>query len=60
MYRAKVTAVDASGAYIQTAEYGVLGPCQRIGAAPDVDDMVLAVNVGTASAPDLIVVGTIT
>ncbi len=60
MYRAKVTAVDASGAYIQTAEYGVLGPCQVVGATPDVDDMVLAVNVGTASAPDLIVVGTIT
>ena len=60
MIRAKVTAVDANGVYLLTADYGTIGPCQRIGAAPDVDDMVLAVNVGTASAPDLIVVGTIT
>ena len=31
MYRGKVTAVDASGVYVQTAEYGMLGPCQYVG-----------------------------
>ena len=41
MYRGKVTAVDASGVYVQTAEYGMLGPCQYVGAVPDPDDPVL-------------------
>ena len=55
MYRGKVTAVDAKGVYVQTADYGTIGPCQVVGATPDVDDMVLAANVGTDVAPDLVV-----
>ena len=30
MMRGKVTAVDAKGVYVQTAEFGVLGPCQAV------------------------------
>lgn len=56
MIRAKVTAVDANGVYILTADYGTIGPCQVVGATPAVDDMVVAANVGTAAAPDLVVV----
>ena len=55
MYRGKVTKVDAKGVYVQTADYGTIGPCQVVGATPDVDDMVLAANVGTDVAPDLVV-----
>ncbi len=55
MYRGKVTKVDAKGVYVQTADFGVIGPCQVVGATPDVDDMVLAANVGTDVAPDLVV-----
>ena len=46
MMRGKVTAVDASGVYVQTAEYGTLGPCQAVVANYTVGDMVLCVNVG--------------
>ena len=60
MYRGKVTAVDASGVYVQTAEYGTLGPCQYVGAAPDPDDPVLVTDVGSDSQPDLIVIGVLT
>lgn len=57
MYRGKVTKVDAKGVYVQTAEFGVLGPCQAAGATPSVDDMVLAANVGSGVEPDLVVLG---
>lgn len=55
MIRAKVTAVDANGVYVLTADYGTIGPCQVVGPTPAVDDMVLAANVGTDVAPDLVV-----
>ena len=51
MYRGKVTAVDASGVYVQTAEYGTLGPCQAVVANYAVGDMVLCVNVGDEASP---------
>jgi hypothetical protein len=57
MYRGKVTAVDASGVYVQTAEYGTLGPCQAVVANYYVDSMVLCVNVGDEASPELVVVG---
>ena len=60
MYRGKVTAVDASGVYVQTAEYGTLGPCQAVFANYAVDDMVLCVNVGDEASPELVVVGRLT
>ena len=60
MYRGKVTAVDAKGVYVQTAEFGVLGPCQAVVANYAVGDMVLCDNVGDEAAPDLIVVGKLT
>ena len=59
MYRGKVTAVDASGVYVQTAEYGCWAmPVRR--AAPDPDDPVLVADVGSDSQPDLIVIGVLT
>ena len=60
MYRGKVTAVDASGVYVQTAEYGMLGPCQAVVANYAVGDMVLCVNVGDEASPELVVVGRLT
>lgn len=60
MYRGKVTAVDASGVYVQTAEYGTLGPCQAVVANYAVADMVLCVNVGDEASPELVVVGLLT
>ena len=60
MYRGKVTAVDASGVYVQTAEYGTLGPCQAVVANYAVADMVLCVNVGDEASPELVVVGRLT
>lgn len=60
MYRGKVTAVDASGVYVQTAEYGTLGPCQAVVANYTVGDMVLCVNVGDDTSPELVVVGRLT
>ena len=60
MYRGKVTAVDASGVYVQTAEYGTLGPCQAVVANYAVGDMVLCVNVGDEASPELVVVGKLT
>jgi len=57
MYRGKVTAVDAKGVYVQTAEFGVLGPCQYVGTVPDPDDSVVVADVGGEAAPDLIVIG---
>ena len=60
MYRGKVTKVDAKGVYVQTADFGVIGPCQVVGATPDVDDMVLLSDVGSDAMPDLVVVGRLT
>lgn len=60
MMRGKVTAVDASGVYVQTAEYGTLGPCQAVVANYAVADMVLCVNVGDEASPELVVVGRLT
>ena len=60
MMRGKVTAVDANGVYVQTAEYGTLGPCQAVVANYAVDDMVLCVNVGDEASPELVVVGRLT
>ena len=57
MMRGKVTAVDAKGVYVQTAEFGVLGPCQAVAANYYVNSMVLCVNVGDEAAPELIVIG---
>lgn len=59
MYRGKVTKVDTKGVYVQTAEFGVLGPCQYVGAAPDPGDPVLVADVGDEAAPDLIVIGVV-
>lgn len=58
MMRGKVTAVDAKGVYVQTAEYGTLGPCQYT-TPVGVGESVLVVDVGDEAAPDLIVVGRI-
>ena len=60
MMRGKVTAVDASGVYVQTAEYGTLGPCQAVVANYTAGDMVLCVNVGDEASPELVVVGRLT
>ena len=57
MYRGKVTAVDAGGVYVQTADFGVIGPCQAVVANYAAGDMVLLSDVGSDAAPDLIVVG---
>ena len=60
MYRGKVTAVDAKGVYVQTAEFGLLGPCQAVVANYAVGDMVLCDNVGDDTSPELVVVGRLT
>ena len=60
MMRGKVTAVDADGVYVLTAEYGTLGPCQAVVANYAVGDMVLCVNVGDEASPELVVVGRLT
>ena len=60
MYRGKVTAVDAGGVYVQTAEFGVIGPCQAVVANYAAGDMVLLSDVGSDAAPDLVVVGKLT
>ncbi|MEZ5119656.1 MAG: cellulase family glycosylhydrolase [Candidatus Nanopelagicales bacterium] len=57
MIRGQVTAVDSSGVYVQTVDYGTLGPCQSVAANYVVGDMVLCVDVGDAASPDLVVVG---
>lgn len=59
MYRGKVTKIDAKGAYVQTAEYGTLGPCQWANSRPVVGASVLVADVGSESQPDLIVIGAI-
>ena len=59
MMRGKVTAVDAGGAYVQTADFGVLGPCQWTGERPVVGTAVLVADVGSDSQPDLIIIGAI-
>lgn len=60
MYRGKVTKVDTKGVYVQTAEFGTIGPCQAVVANYAVGDMVLLSDVGSEAAPDLIVVGKLT
>ena len=60
MYRGKVTAVDAGGVYVQTAEFGVIGPCQAVVANYAFGDMVLLSDVGSDAMPDLVVVGRLT
>ena len=60
MYRGKVTEVDAKGVYVQTAEFGTLGPCQAVVANYTAGDMVLCVNVGDEASPELVVVGRLT
>lgn len=59
MLRGKVTNVTSAGVFVQTADYGTVGPCQAVAAPYTVGDAVLCVNVGTESAPDLVVVGTV-
>ncbi len=58
MFRGKVTNVTSAGVYVQTAEFGVLGPCQYT-TPVGVGEMVLVTDVGDEAAPDLIVVGRI-
>ena len=58
MFRGKVTKVDTKGVYVQTAEFGTLGPCQTT-TPVGVNEIVLVTNVGDEAAPDLIVVGRI-
>jgi len=60
MIRARVTKVTAAGVYVDTAEYGQMGPCQRVGSAPSVGNSVLVADVGGPSTPDLIVIGVLT
>ena len=60
MYRGKVTQVDSSGVWVTTADYGLLGPCQAVVANYTAGDMVLCVNVGDDTSPELVVVGKLT
>lgn len=63
MYRGKVTAVTSAGVFVLVADIHptvALGPCQRIGAAPAVNDRVLVADAGGAASPDLIVIGVLT
>lgn len=57
MLRGKVTNVTSAGVFVQTADFGTLGPCQYVGPAPAAADMVLLSNVGSDVEPDLVVVG---
>ena len=57
MFRGKVTKVTTAGIYVQTADFGAVGPCQWTESAPAVGDMVVLGNVGTEAAPDLVVLG---
>ncbi len=57
MLRGKVTNVTSAGVFVQTAEFGAVGPCQAVLANYAVGDMVLLSNVGSDAAPDLVVVG---
>ena len=58
MMRGKVTAVDASGVYVQTAEYGTLGPLPWLGTKPAVGASVLLDDTGgNPATPDLVVLG---
>jgi hypothetical protein len=59
MFRGKVTNVTSAGVFVQTADFGTLGPLQWAGPRPVVGWSVLVADVGDASAPDLIVVGQI-
>ena len=60
MLRGKVTNVTSAGVYVQTADFGTVGPCQAVVANYAVGDMVLLSNVGSDAAPDLVVAGKLT
>lgn len=60
MLRGKVTKVTSAGVFVQTADFGTVGPCQAVVANYSVGDMVLMSNVGSDAAPDLVVVGKLT
>jgi hypothetical protein len=60
MLRGKVTNVTSAGVFVQTADYGTVGPCQAVVANYAVADMVLCVNVGDEASPELVVVGRLT
>jgi hypothetical protein len=60
MLRGKVTNVTSAGVFVQTADYGTLGPCQAVVANYAVADMVLLSNVGDEASPELVVVGRLT
>ena len=59
MLRGKVTNVTSAGVFVQTADFGTVGPCQWTGERPVVGTSVLVADVGNASAPDLVIVGKI-
>lgn len=59
MFRGKVTKVTSAGVYVQTADFGTVGPCQAVNAPYTAGDMVLCVNVGDDTSPDLVVIGTV-
>ena len=59
MYRGQVTAVTTGGIFVQTADYGTLGPLQAVTAPYAAGDYVLLANTGDDTAPDLVVVGTL-
>jgi hypothetical protein len=60
MLRGKVTNVTSAGVFVQTADYGTVGPCQAVVANYAVGDMVLCDNVGDEASPELVVVGRLT
>jgi hypothetical protein len=59
MFRGKVTNVTSAGVFVQTADFGTVGPCQAVNASYTAGDMVLCVNVGDDTSPDLVVIGTV-
>lgn len=59
MLRGKVTNVTSAGVFVQTADFGTVGPCQAVNAPYTAGDMVLCVNVGDDTSPDLVVIGTV-
>lgn len=58
MFRGKVTNVTSAGVFVQTADFGTVGPCQYT-TPVGVGESVLIVDVGDAATPDLIVAGRI-
>lgn len=63
VYRALVVGVSSAGVFVEVpglAPGMTFGPCQRIGSAPSVDDIVAVADVGDGIDPDLIVLGGLT